>query len=174
MAYIESCRGFSPLVGETSYIAPNATIVGDVRIGQYCSIWFNAVIRGDVNYIRIGDYSNIQDGVIIHGTYKKNGTDIDSFVSIGHGAIVHGCTIQDHVLVGMGAIIMDKAIIEPYCIIGAGSLILENTLCESGFIYAGSPVKKIKPISETQRELLDTLPHNYVLYASWFSPDNLT
>jgi carbonic anhydrase/acetyltransferase-like protein (isoleucine patch superfamily) len=149
-------------------MAPNATIIGDVQIGDYCSIWFNAVIRGDVNFIRIGNYTNIQDGVIIHGTFEKCGTVIGDYVSVGHGAIVHGCSLMDHILVGMGAIIMDQAIVQPYCIIGAGSLVLQNMVCESGFIYAGSPAKKIKEISEDQRKMLDSLPYNYVMYSQWF------
>jgi len=165
---IISCRGFLPELGKDVFLAPNATLIGDVKIGNNCSVWFNAVVRGDVNYIRIGNFTNVQDGVIIHGTYEKNGTDIGDFVSLGHAAIIHGCKIKDHVLVGMGSIIMDNAVIHPYCIIGAGSLVLQNTICESGYIYAGSPVKKIKEISQEQKFMLDNLPYNYVKYSSWF------
>jgi len=151
------------------FIAENCTIVGDVEMGKNCSVWFNAVIRGDVNYIKIGDYTNIQDGAVLHATYLKAATEIGSYVSIGHNALVHGCTLKDHVLVGMGAIVMDKAIVEDFVIVAAGAVVLENTVCESGFLYAGVPAKKIKPITEEQRELLMKLPHNYVMYAGWFS-----
>ena len=157
-----------PQIGEDTFVAPNCTLVGDVEIGAHCSIWFNAVVRGDVNYIKVGDYSNIQDNVTIHGTYQKNGTDIGNYVNIGHNAIVHGCVIHDHVLIGMGAIVMDKAIIESNVIIAAGAVVLENTHCEGGYLYAGVPAKKIKPLTEEQLNLLQKLPHNYVLYSSWF------
>lgn len=160
-----------PQIGEDTFIAPNSTLVGDVQIGAHCSIWFNAVVRGDVNYIKVGDYSNIQDNVTIHGTYQKNGTDIGNYVNIGHNAIVHGCVIHDHVLIGMGAIVMDKAIIESNVIIAAGAVVLENTHCESGYLYAGVPAKKIKPLTEEQLNLLQKLPHNYVLYSSWFKEE---
>lgn len=158
-----------PTWGNDCFIAQNATIVGDVVLGDNCSVWFNAVIRGDVNQIRIGNNSNIQDGAVIHCTYQKSATIIGNNVSVGHNALVHGCTLQDHVLVGMGAIIMDHAIIEPYCIIAAGAVVLENTICESGYLYAGMPAKKIKPITETQRELLRRLPSNYIMYSKWFT-----
>jgi carbonic anhydrase/acetyltransferase-like protein (isoleucine patch superfamily) len=158
----------SPKWGENCFIAPNATIVGDVMMGTNCSVWFNAVIRGDVNTITIGNDSNIQDGAVIHATYLKAATTIGNRVSVGHNAIVHGCILKDHVLVGMGAIIMDNAVVEEYCIIGAGSVVLENTICETGFLYAGTPAKKIKPITEEQRALLNKLPDNYIMYADWF------
>ena len=158
-----------PKWGDGCFIAENCTIVGDVEMGKNCSVWFNAVIRGDVNYIKIGDYTNIQDGAVLHATYLKASTEIGSYVSIGHNALVHGCTLKDHVLVGMGAIVMDKAIVEDFVIVAAGAVVLENTVCESGFLYAGVPAKKIKPITEEQRELLMKLPHNYVMYAGWFS-----
>ena len=158
-----------PKWGDGCFIAENCTIVGDVEMGKNCSVWFNAVIRGDVNYIKIGDYTNIQDGAVLHATYLKAATEIGSYVSIGHNALVHGCTLKDHVLVGMGAIVMDKAIVEDFVIVAAGAVVLENTVCESGFLYAGVPAKKIKPITEEQRELLMKLPHNYVMYAGWFT-----
>ena len=158
----------NPIWGTNCYIAENATIVGDVTMGNNCSVWFNAVIRGDVNSITIGDETNIQDGAVIHATYQKAATVIGNRVSVGHNAIVHGCTLEDHILVGMGAIIMDHAHVEPYCIIAAGAVVLENTHCESGYLYAGMPAKKIKPITEVQRALLDKLPDNYVMYADWF------
>ena len=158
-----------PEIGKDNFIAENATIVGDVVIGDSCSVWFNAVIRGDVNAITIGNESNIQDGAVIHATYLKAATHIGNRVSVGHNAIVHGCTVQDNVLIGMGAIVMDHAIIEEYCIIAAGSVVLENTLCETGYLYAGTPAKKIKPITEEQRALLNKLPDNYIMYSSWFT-----
>lgn len=157
-----------PKWGEDCFIAPNATIVGDVVMGKNCSVWFNAVIRGDVNQITIGNDTNIQDGAVIHATYLKAATIIGNRVSIGHNAIVHGCIVKDHNLIGMGAIVMDHALIEEYCIIAAGSVVLENTRCESGFLYAGTPAKKIKPITEEQRALLNKLPDNYIMYADWF------
>ena len=157
-----------PSWGDNCFIAPNATIVGGVTMGNNCSVWFNAVIRGDVNTISIGNDSNIQDGAVIHATYQKAATYIGNRVSVGHNAIVHGCIIKDHNLVGMGAIVMDNAVVEEYCIIAAGSVVLENTICESGFLYAGTPAKKIKPITEEQRALLNKLPDNYIMYADWF------
>ena len=158
----------SPFWGENCFIAPNATIVGDVVMGNNCSVWFNAVIRGDVNSISIGNDSNIQDGAVIHATYQKASTTIGNRVSVGHNAIVHGCTLNDHVLVGMGAIVMDDVVVEEYCIIAAGSVVLERTICESGFLYAGTPAKKIKPVTEEQRALLNKLPDNYIMYSDWF------
>lgn len=157
-----------PKFGEDNFIAENATIVGDVTLGDRCSVWFNAVIRGDVNAITIGNESNIQDGAVIHATYLKAATYIGNRVSVGHNAIVHGCTVKDHVLVGMGAIIMDHAVVEEYCIIAAGSVVLENTRCETGHLYAGTPARKIKPITEEQRALLGRLPDNYLMYSEWF------
>ena len=168
MATILAVKGKLPQIGSDCFIAPNSTLVGDITIGDHCSIWFNAVVRGDVNYIRIGDYSNIQDNVTIHGTYEKNGTDVGNYVNIGHNAIIHGCVIDDYVLIGMGAIVMDKAHIQSNVIIAAGSVVLENSICEGGFLYAGVPAKKIKPLTDEQLNLLKKLPHNYVLYSSWF------
>ena len=168
MPLILPVKDKSPAWGNDCFIADNATIVGDVQMGDNCSVWFNAVIRGDVNYIKIGNNSNIQDGVVIHGTYLKAGTDIGNYVSIGHNALVHGCTLKDHSLVGMGAIVMDGAVVEEYVIIGAGSVVLERTVCESGYLYAGSPAKKIKALTDEQKALLDKLPDNYILYSGWF------
>jgi carbonic anhydrase/acetyltransferase-like protein (isoleucine patch superfamily) len=168
MPVILPVKDKSPQWGEKCFIAPNATIVGEVVMGNNCSVWFNAVIRGDVNSITIGDDTNIQDGAVIHATYQKAATVIGNRVSVGHNAIVHGCTLMDHILIGMAAIVMDNAIVEPYCIIAAGAVILENTRCESGFLYAGVPAKKIKAITEEQRALLDKLPDNYIMYAAWF------
>lgn len=162
-------KGKSPKWGNDCFIAENATLVGDVIMGDNCSVWFNAVVRGDVNYILIGDNVNIQDGVVIHCTYLKASTTIGNDVSIGHNALVHGCILKNNVLVGMGAIVMDNVVVEEFTIIAAGSVVLENTICESGFIYAGSPAKKIKPISDEQRELLKRLPNNYIMYSKWFT-----
>jgi carbonic anhydrase/acetyltransferase-like protein (isoleucine patch superfamily) len=168
MPVILPVKGISPSFGEDCFIAPNATIVGDVVMGDNCSVWFNAVIRGDVHYIKIGNNTNIQDGAVIHCTYHYAATNIGNCVSIGHNAMVHGCTVHDHVLIGMGAIVMDHAILEEFVIIGAGSVVLEKTICESGFLYAGTPAKKIKPLTEEQREMLKRLPDNYIMYAGWF------
>jgi carbonic anhydrase/acetyltransferase-like protein (isoleucine patch superfamily) len=168
MAIILPVKGIHPKWGSNCFIAPNATIVGSVKMGDNCSVWFNAVIRADVNDITIGSNTNIQDGAVIHATYLKAATIIGDRVSIGHNAIVHGCILKNNVLVGMGAIVMDNAIVEDYTIIAAGSVVLENTICESGFIYAGTPAKKIKPITDEQRALLNKLPDNYIMYADWF------
>lgn len=169
MAFIYPVRGNTTLISETCFIAPNATIVGDVKIGEYCSVWFNAVIRGDVNSIEIGNNVNVQDGVCIHCTYEKTKTKIGNHVSIGHNAIIHGCTLDDNVLIGMGAIIMDNAHINSNTIIAAGALVTENMICESGSIYAGVPAKKIKNISqELIRNEILRIAKNYLTYSSWF------
>lgn len=168
MALILPVRNIHPKIGKDCFIAENATIVGEVEMGDNCSVWFSAVIRGDVHFIKIGNKTNIQDGAVIHATYQKAPTIIGNNVCIAHKAIVHGCTVHDNVLIGMGSIVMDHAVINEYCIIAAGSIVLENTICESGYIYAGSPAKKIKPINDKQRELLNILPDRYVMYSSWF------
>jgi carbonic anhydrase/acetyltransferase-like protein (isoleucine patch superfamily) len=168
MPVILPVKDKSPVWGADCFIAPNATIVGDVVIGDNCSVWFNAVIRGDVNYIKIGNNTNIQDGAVIHCTYLHAGTDIGNNVSIGHNALVHGCKLHDNTLVGMGSIVMDNAVVEEFVIIGAGSVVLENTVCESGYLYAGTPAKKIKPLTDAQREMLKRLPNNYIMYSEWF------
>ncbi|MBC7654156.1 MAG: gamma carbonic anhydrase family protein [Oligoflexus sp.] len=168
MPLILPVKDKSPKWGNDCFIAENCTIVGDVTMGTNCSVWFNTVIRGDVNSITIGDYTNIQDGTVIHATYLKASTTIGSYISIGHNALVHGCTLKNNVLVGMGAIVMDHAIVEEFVIIAAGAIVLEKTICESGYLYAGIPAKKIKPITDEQREMLKKLPHNYVMYAGWF------
>ncbi|MDB5153699.1 MAG: gamma carbonic anhydrase family protein [Mucilaginibacter sp.] len=169
MAVILPVKDKTPAWGNDCFIAENATIVGDVTMGDNCSVWFNAVIRGDVHYIRIGNNTNIQDGAVIHATYQRAATNIGNNVSIGHNALVHGCTLQDHVLIGMGAIVMDHALVEDFVIIGAGSVVLENTVCESGYLYAGTPAKKIKPLSTEQKEMLKQLPQNYIMYSGWFN-----
>ena len=167
MPIIKPVRGNTPKLGHNCFVAENATIVGEVEMGNDCSVWFNAVIRGDVNYIRIGNKVNIQDGAVIHCTYKKAGTTIGNNVSIGHNALVHGCTLKDNVLVGMGAIVMDNAVVEKNCIIAAGAVVLENTHVESGSIYAGMPAKLVKKLSEEQIKGLDKLADNYVMYGGW-------
>jgi carbonic anhydrase/acetyltransferase-like protein (isoleucine patch superfamily) len=171
MALILPVKNVYPEIGVNCFLAENCTIVGDVIIGNNCSVWFNAVIRGDVNYIRIGKNTNIQDGAVIHCTYERASTEIGNNVSIGHNALVHGCKLHDHVLIGMGAIIMDHAVVNEYCIIAAGAIILENSVCESGYLYAGIPARKVKPLTEQQIEMLGKLPENYKLYASWFTKD---
>lgn len=168
MPVILPVKDKNPTWGTDCFIAENCTIVGDVTMGEHCSVWFNAVIRGDVNYIKIGNYTNIQDGAVIHATYLKAATTIGNYVSIGHNALVHGCTLKDHVLVGMGAIVMDHAVVNEFVIIAAGAVVLENTICESGYLYAGIPAKKIKPLTDEQKEMLKKLPHNYVMYSGWF------
>lgn len=169
MPYILPLRGFTPKLGENCFIAVNATIVGDVIMGNDCSVWFNAVVRGDVNSIIIGDKVNIQDGVCIHCTFEKTKTIIGNNVSIGHNAIVHGCTIEENVLVGMGAIIMDNAYIEKNALIAAGAVVLEGTRVEAGSIYAGVPAKKVKSLApETFKDMNERIANNYIKYASWF------
>lgn len=164
---IKSVNGIAPIIGEKTYVAPNATIIGSVIIGSDCSIWFNAVLRGDVNTITIGNQTNIQDGAVVHCTYQKAATTIGNQVSVGHNAVVHGCTIHDNVLVGMGAIVMDGAVVEKNCIIAAGAVVLENTKCETGYLYAGVPAKKIKELTQLQIENMQQTAENYVMYASW-------
>ncbi|MEO3402327.1 gamma carbonic anhydrase family protein [Mucilaginibacter sp. CAU 1740] len=168
MPLILPVKDKSPVWGNDCFIAENCTIVGDVVMGDNCSVWFNAVIRGDVHYIKIGNNTNIQDGAVIHATYLKAATNIGNQVSIGHNALVHGCTLHDHTLVGMGAIVMDHAVVNEFVIIAAGAVVLENTICESGYLYAGIPAKKIKPLTEEQRAMLKQLPQNYIMYSGWF------
>ncbi|HMX03589.1 MAG TPA: gamma carbonic anhydrase family protein [Chitinophagales bacterium] len=166
-------HGVMPEFGENCYIAPNATVVGQVKMGNDCSVWFNAVVRGDVNTIVMGNKVNVQDNAVIHCTYKTAPTTIGNEVSIGHNAIVHGCTIHDHVLVGMGAIVMDHAVVHENVLIAAGSVVLENSILESGFIYGGVPAKKIKPLSpEEFANTISRISNNYVMYAGWFSGEN--
>jgi carbonic anhydrase/acetyltransferase-like protein (isoleucine patch superfamily) len=172
MPIIKSVLSVSPVFGQDCYIAENATIVGNVVMGDQCSVWFNAVIRGDVHYIKMGNKVNVQDGAIIHCTYEKFPTNIGNNVSIGHNAIVHGCTIHDNVLIGMGAIVMDNCVVESNTIIAAGAVVTQNTRIESGTIYAGVPAKKVKDISqELISGEIDRIANNYIKYASWFKED---
>ena len=166
---IKSVLGKRPLWGKDCFFADNATIIGDIVIGDFCSIWFNTVIRGDVNKIRIGDNVNVQDGSVIHATYKKSSTSIGNYVSLGHNVIIHGCKIDDFVLIGMGGIVMDNAIINSNSIIAAGSVILENTIVESNSIYAGIPAKKIKSIEQSKsKKEIERISKNYLTYSSWY------
>jgi len=168
MSIVLPVKGKMPQMGERVWLAPNATVVGEVTLGNDCTVWFNAVVRGDVHFIKVGDRTNIQDGAVIHGTYEKASTTIGNDVSIGHNALVHGCTVGNHVLIGMGAIVMDNAVLEDYCMIAAGAVVLENTVCESGYLYAGIPAKKIKPLDERLRNVVEITPPRYMEYASWF------
>lgn len=169
---IKEVNGKYPQIPNDCYIAENATVVGDVSLGSECSIWFNAVLRGDVHFIKIGNKVNIQDGAIIHCTYQKHPTIIGNNVSIGHNAIVHGCTVHDNVLIGMGAIVMDNCIIESNSIIAAGAVITQNTVVESGTIYAGVPAKKVKDINASEfAGEIGRISNNYVMYSSWFKED---
>src|SRR5215218_1471144 len=166
MPVILPVNNIYPKFGTDCYIAPNATIVGDVVMGDDCSVWFNAVIRGDVNYIRIGNKVNIQDGAVIHCTFQRTQAIIGNNVSIGHNAIVHGCTVQDDVLIGMGAIVMDRSVVESNTIIAAGAVVLEGTHCEGGSIYAGVPAKKVKQISQEKLEgEINRIANNYLNYS---------
>ena len=169
MPVILPVKGISPTIPEDCFVAPNATIVGDVTMGAQCSIWFNAVIRGDVNSIRMGNKVNVQDGACIHCTYQKTGTVIGNNVSIGHHAIVHACTVEDDVLIGMGAIVMDRARIGTGSIIAAGAVVLEDTQVPAGSIFAGVPAKKVKDVSpELMQHEVKRIADNYVMYSSWF------
>lgn len=169
MPVILPVKGILPAFGNDCYIAPNATIAGDVVTGDNCSIWFNAVVRGDVNIIRMGHKVNVQDGAIIHCTYQKAATIIGNNVSIGHNAIVHGCVIEDNVLIGMGAIVMDNVQVGSNSIIAAGAVVLENTKVEPGSIYAGIPAKKVKDISQEMISgEINRIADNYVMYSGWF------
>ncbi len=172
MSLIVEVKGIKPAWGNNCYIAPNATLAGDIIMGDDCSVWFNAVIRGDVNSIRMGNKVNVQDGAVIHCTYQKASTIIGNNVSIGHNAIVHGCVIDDNVLIGMGAIVMDNTKIGCNCIIAAGAVVLENSVIEPGSIYAGVPAKKVKTIPQ---ELIDgeisRIANNYLMYAGWFKDE---
>lgn len=168
MALIKSVRGFSPEIGEDCFLADNATIIGQVQMGKSCSVWFNAVVRGDVSKITMGDKVNVQDGAVIHATYQRNETIIGNQVSIAHNAIVHGCTIEDNVLIGMGAIVMDGAIVKSGSIIGAGAIVLQNTVIESGQIWAGNPAKFLKNTGEFTNNEIARIANAYPMYASWF------
>jgi len=166
---IKTINGKTPEIGEDCFIAENAVIVGEVSMGKQCSVWYNAVLRGDVHFIKMGDKVNVQDGAVIHATYKKSPTTIGDNVSIGHNAIVHGCTIKNNVLIGMGSIVMDDCVIESNSIIAAGAVVTKGTHVASGSIYAGMPAKKIKDISpELSKGEIDRIAESYVMYSGWF------
>jgi carbonic anhydrase/acetyltransferase-like protein (isoleucine patch superfamily) len=169
---IKQVNGKSPVIPEDCYVAENATIIGDVTFGEACSVWFNAVVRGDVHYIRIGNKVNIQDGAVIHCTYQKHPTVIGNNVSIGHNAIVHGCTLHDNVLIGMGAIVMDNCVVESHAIIAAGAVVTQNTVVPSGTIYAGVPAKKVKDLDQSAfAGEIARISNNYVMYSGWLKDE---
>ncbi len=169
MALIKPVHGITPTFGKNCFLADNATIIGDVVMGDDCSVWFQAVVRGDVHKIRMGNRVNIQDGAIIHGTYQQAFTTIGDNVSVGHRAIIHGCTLHENVLIGMGAIVMDHAVVNSGCLVAAGAVVLENTILEPGFIYAGVPAKKIKPVpDQINQDTIKRIAANYLMYSSWF------
>lgn len=171
MTLIRSVRGKKPKFGENCWLAENATVVGDVTMGEHCTVWFNAVIRGDVNSISIGDYSNVQDGAVIHCTYQRNATVIGSYVSVAHNAIVHGCVIEDHVLIGMGAIVMDGAVVGTGSIVAAGAIVTQNTKIPPGTIYAGNPARYLKDVSPETGAIIDRTANNYITYSGWFKEE---
>jgi carbonic anhydrase/acetyltransferase-like protein (isoleucine patch superfamily) len=168
MALIKSVRGIHPQTGAECWFADNATVVGEVVMGRNCTVWFNAVVRGDVNSITLGDYCNVQDGAIIHCTYQKFKTTIGNYVSIAHNAIVHGCTIEDKVLIGMGAIVMDGAVIGTGSIIAAGAIVTQNTVVPPGSVYAGNPARFLKTVTPELGEVFMRTANNYVMYAKWY------
>mgnify|MGYP006294842977 CR=1 FL=1 len=169
MALIKTVRDFTPVMGRDSYLAENATIIGDVVMGDQCSVWFNTVLRGDVNPIRIGHRVNIQDGSILHTLYKKSVVEIGDDVSIGHNVIIHGARIESNALVGMGAIVMDHAVVSENAIVAAGSVVLQNTIIEPGSIYAGVPARRVKSVNPEQtEEMIKGIAENYIDYASWY------
>ena len=169
MALIKSVRGFTPVYGQNCYFADNATIIGDVIMGDDCSVWFNAVLRGDVNSIRIGNKVNIQDGSVLHTLYEKSVVEIGDNVSLGHNVVVHGAKICDNVLIGINSVILDHAVIGENSIIAAGSVVLTGTIVEPGSLYAGTPAKKVKDVSPEQtRDMIERIANNYIMYASWF------
>jgi gamma-carbonic anhydrase len=168
MPLMKSVRGFTPRFGSNCFLADTAVVVGEVIMGDNCTVWFHAVVRGDVNSITIGDNTNIQDGVVIHGTYQRSKTTIGSNVSIAHNAVVHGCTVEDNVLIGMGAIIMDDAVIGEGSVIAAGAIVLPKTIVEPGSIYAGVPAKKVKETGEEMKAVIQRTARNYPQYAEWF------
>ncbi len=171
MPHILSVRGKKPVIGKNSYIADTAVLIGDVVLGESCSVWHHVVIRGDVHYIRIGDRVNIQDGTIIHGTYQKHPVHIGYDVSIGHRALIHGCTIHDEVLIGMGAILMDGVTVHSEVLVAAGTVVPPGTALQSGWIYAGNPAKPLKPLTQEQLEFyIRRTARNYVEYAQWYMP----
>ncbi|WP_128548690.1 gamma carbonic anhydrase family protein [Larkinella soli] len=168
MALIKPVRGIQPEFGDECWFADNATIVGEVKMGHHCTVWFNAVVRGDVNSITLGNYCNVQDGAVIHCTYQRFKTTIGHYVSIAHNAVVHGCTVEDKVLIGMGAIVMDGAVVGTGSIIAAGAIVTQNTVVPPGSVYAGNPARFLKAVTPELEEIFMRTANNYVLYAGWF------
>lgn len=169
MALIIPLNTKTPQIGKNCFLAQTATLIGDVSLGEGCSIWFNAVLRGDVHYVKLGNNVNVQDNAVIHCTYQKSPTNIGNNVSIAHGAIVHGCTIHDNVLIGMNAVVLDDSIIESNSIIAAGSVVTKGTVVKSGSVYAGTPAKKIKDLSpELLKDDIERIAKNYNMYAGWY------
>lgn len=168
MAIVREVRGFAPRFGANCFLAETAVVVGEVSMGDNCTVWFNAVVRGDVHSITIGNNTNIQDGAVIHCTYQKAKTVIGSNVSIAHNAIVHGCTVEDNVLIGMGAIIMDDAVVGAGSVVAAGAVVLPKTIIEPGSIYAGMPAKKVKDVGDEMKAVIERTARNYPMYAEWF------
>lgn len=172
MTILRKLKGKTPKVGKDCFLAENATIIGDVEMGDGCSIWYGAVLRGDVHSIRLGNNVNVQDNAVIHATYKKSPTNIGNNVSIAHGAVVHGCTIHDNVLIGMNAVVLDDAVIEPNAIVAAGAVVTKGTVVTSGSVYAGSPAKKIKELSpELLEGEIHRIANSYAMYASWYTEE---
>ena len=167
MAIIKGVKGKRPVFGENCFLADNATVIGEVNLADHCSVWYNAVVRGDVCSIEVGENTNIQDGAVVHGTLHLSKTVMGKNVSIGHNAIIHGCTIEDNVLIGMGAIVMDNAIVREGAVVAAGAVVLANTEVEAGMLYAGTPAKPVKPVGEQLRMMVDRTPGHYIMYASW-------
>ena len=173
MGIIKTVRGKTPVIGKNCYIAENAVIIGDTAIGDNCSIWFGAILRGDVNYINIGNNVNIQDNAVIHATYQKSPTNIGNNVSIAHGAVLHGCTIHDNVLIGINAVVLDDVIINSNSIVAAGAIVTKGTEVESGSVYGGSPAKKIKEMNpELLHGEIERIANNYSLYSSWYKEES--
>jgi len=168
MAIIKEVRGYAPRFGHNCFLAETAVVVGEVTMGENCTVWFNAIVRGDVHSVTIGNNTNIQDGAVIHCTYQKAKTVIGNNVSIAHNAVVHGCTVEDNVLIGMGAIVMDDAVIGSNSVIAAGAIVLPGTQVEPGSIYAGIPAKKVKDISDEMKEVIQRTARNYPMYATWY------
>ena len=167
MAIIKAAKGLKPVFGKDCFLADNAVVLGEDQMGDNCSVWYNAVVRGDVCRIEIGDNCNIQDGAVIHGTLNHSKTILGKNVSIGHNAIVHGCIVEDNVLIGMGAIVMDNAIIKTGSMIATGAVVLANTIVEPNSLYAGTPAKRVKDIDEKLRKVIDKTPENYIMYSGW-------
>jgi carbonic anhydrase/acetyltransferase-like protein (isoleucine patch superfamily) len=168
MGIIKTVRGYTPQFGNNCFVADGAVVVGEVTMGDNCTVWFNAVVRGDVHSITIGNNTNIQDGAVLHCTYQKARLVIGSNVSIAHNAVVHGCTVEDNVLIGMGAIVMDDAVIGENSVIAAGAIVLPGTQVEPGSVYAGIPAKRVKDISDDMRAVIQRTAKNYPMYAEWF------